>query len=175
MPRSYPILPAKAFFSLLAEQFLSRIRIGLQSLPRSRHANLLDDLRLALRPLRRSPGFAFTAVLTLALGIGATTAIFTLVYDVLLRPLPYPHPEQLVMMEEVGRGVQGHLPEIADERQPFHHLATVEPQRAGDGGYGREFDAARHGRPPSAGGSAERNPRHFPGRGLHSATGPRVR
>jgi heme A synthase len=51
---------------------------------------LINDLRLALRQLRRAPGFAVTAVLTLAVGIGATTAIFTLVYDVMLRPLAVP-------------------------------------------------------------------------------------
>jgi predicted permease len=62
---------------------------------------LVRDLRQALRQLGKAPGFAATAVLTLAVGIGATTAIFTLVYDVLLRPLPFDHPGQLVMMQEV--------------------------------------------------------------------------
>src|SRR6202041_3963455 len=61
---------------------------------------LLDDMRYALRQLSKAPGFALTVILTLALGIGATTAIFTLVYDVMLRPLPFPHPERLVVVEE---------------------------------------------------------------------------
>lgn len=84
-----------------------------------------QDLRYGLRMLKKDPGFTATAVFTLALGVGATTAIFSLVYGVLLRPLPYRHSEQIVRLwEQDKEGVRMNFadPNFEDVRGQTHCL-----------------------------------------------------
>src|SRR5271154_7426905 len=69
---------------------------------------LMQDLRFSFRQIKRSPGFMIAAVLTLALGVGANTAIFSLLDQALLRSLPVRAPEQLVILSATGKAWEGH-------------------------------------------------------------------
>lgn len=93
---------------------------------------LLQDVRYGVRMLRKSPGFTTVAVLTLALGIGANTAIFSIVNAVLLRPLPFPQPDRLMFVTSMGQRANGTLgegsisyPDFFDWRSGNHVFSNL--------------------------------------------------
>lgn len=93
-----------------------------------------QDLRFGLRTLRKSPGFTAVAVLTLALGIGANTEIFTVVNGVVLKPLPYLEPDRLVMLFEtqlpdgtVGTVAPANFFDWRQQSQSFEDIAAIDP------------------------------------------------
>jgi predicted permease len=91
------------------------------------------DLSFAVRTLRNNPAFTITAIVTIALGVGASTAIFSVVNAVLLRPLPYTHSERLAMVETdmLARHVMnfpiapGNMPELIEHATAFEYLAAI--------------------------------------------------
>lgn len=110
---------------------------------------VLQELKIAIRHLLKSPGFAATAVLMLALGIGATTAIFSIVEGVLLRPLPFPHAEQLMVLADIiqGADVPGNgeagvtAPDIRNYTRDTHSFTSL-------GGYqGTNYELSGVGEP----------------------------
>ncbi|HEV2245682.1 MAG TPA: ABC transporter permease, partial [Terriglobia bacterium] len=116
---------------------------------------LLQDLRYGLRQLRRNPGFTTVAVLTLALGIGANTAIFSVVNAVVLRPLPYPHGDRLVwiaesipaLKAEIATG--GDYVDWKDQNRTFDRIAAYDrgAQREGGPGESADFNLTGRGTP----------------------------
>ena len=95
---------------------------------------LFQDLRFALRQLRKSPIFTLVAVVTLALGIGANTAIFTLLDQALLRSLPVSHPEQLVRLQFTG-STRGHFSSFGGDDHDYFSYPMYRDLRDRNSGF----------------------------------------
>jgi predicted permease len=90
--------------------------------------SFMQDVRYGVRSLAKNPGFAFVAILTLALGIGANTAIFSVVNGVLLKPLPFDHPEQIVWFQDIQPKLDAaplSAPEFIAYRDHNHTLSQI--------------------------------------------------
>lgn len=88
---------------------------------------MLQDLRYSLRQLRKSPGFTLTALMTLALGTGVTAAVFSVIYAVMIQPLPYAHPGSIVVPQTYspqGYGQPASYPEYLDWRSQGHSFSA---------------------------------------------------
>ncbi|MGC2721509.1 MAG: ABC transporter permease, partial [Candidatus Acidiferrales bacterium] len=126
--------------------WLAAVKEFFSNSPRDQWDILKQDLTYAIRTLRKSPGFTLTAILTLALGIGANTAIYSVVHAVLLRPLPYTQGDRLVMLrhpaQKMGiRDTQFSVPEIVDYRQQTRTFSDIAEY------HGMSFTLFGHGDP----------------------------
>ena len=88
--------------------------------------NLLQDMRYALRQLRRAPGFPFTVVLTLALSVGVATAVFCVIDNVILRPLPFANPEKIVFVQATSRSGFQHPASCPNYKDELAELRTFQ-------------------------------------------------
>ncbi|HKD51777.1 MAG TPA: ABC transporter permease [Candidatus Acidoferrum sp.] len=147
---------------------VARVRLGGLTQINERHREMrtlplletvVQDVRYRLRALRKSPGFTSVAVLTLALGIGANTAIFTLVHAVLLKPLPVAHPEQLYNLGDdqnccslggsqdsftlfsypLYKEIRDHTPEFSEIAAFRSHVPKLSGRRSSSDAYGEPF------------------------------------
>src|SRR5579871_973600 len=107
----------------IGRRFRSTLMRNSASEERPMHA-FTQDLRFAFRQLRKSPGLTLTIVLALALGIGATTAVFSLAEGILLRPLPFRDPERLVLLGD-HLGNSPNLPTTAPEVRTYERATTA--------------------------------------------------
>jgi len=129
--------------------------------------SVIRNIRFSLRMLFKNPGLTLAVILTLALGIGATTAIYTVVYATLLEPMPYPKPEQLVM---VWSHVGGHNNGIAagdflDWRRQSHSFQQLIAMR------GTSFNLATNGAPEQVKDSLQCSPGYYKMLGYHFLMG----
>ena len=126
---------ARQFGNTVALKEQSRDAIGFQ------FETALQDLRYAARQLRKNPGFAATAILILALGIGATTAIFSAVNPILFKSLPYPHPDRLMAILEMKDGGSrlpsfGTFTALSQQNHSFDAMAVMKVWRPAMPGMG---------------------------------------